>query len=161
MYIFGDNVEDRLGHLTYLVFYLGTGVAASVAHLWFNPDSLIPTIGASGAIAGVMGAYMLLYPRALVVSLLPLFVFIQVIVLPAWIFLGIWFAIQLMHGTGSSGTAGVAWWAHIGGFVAGILAAWILATTGVAHSRVSTTRPRADHVQIYRARRGDQRSPWQ
>ena len=91
LHIFGDNVEDRFGHLGYPLFYLGCGFAASCAHLWASPDSTVPTIGASGAIAGVMGAYLILYPRAQVVAVIPIIFIMQVMVLPAPIFLGIWF----------------------------------------------------------------------
>ncbi len=125
LWIFGDNVEDRLGHGGYAAFYLGCGLAASATHLALSSASSVPTIGASGAIAGVMGAYLLLYPRAQVLSLLPLFVFIQILVVPAWLFLGIWFALQLLQGTfaiGNLQSGGVAWWAHVGGFVAGVVA---------------------------------------
>ncbi|MCA9148791.1 MAG: rhomboid family intramembrane serine protease, partial [Planctomycetales bacterium] len=126
LHIFGDNVEDRLGHVGYLIFYLGSGIAASVAHLLTNQGSDIPTIGASGAIAGVMGAYMCMYPRATVLSVVPIVVFLWTIVLPAPIFLGIWFALQFFQGVASvtNGPAGgVAWWAHIGGFVVGFVVA--------------------------------------
>jgi membrane associated rhomboid family serine protease len=129
LYIFGDNVEDRFGHFGYVLFYLGTGVAASLAHLLTAIDSTIPTIGASGAIAGVMGAYFLLYPRAQVLTLVPIFVFFYMVVLPAPLFLGIWFAIQFFQGAfaiAGTQSAGVAWWAHIGGFVAGFAVAWLL-----------------------------------
>ena len=99
--IFGDNVEDRIGHFGYVLFYLFCGTAASAAHLVSSPGSEIPTIGASGAIAGVMGAYFLLYPRAMVLSVVPLFFFLQMIVLPAPVFLGIWFVIQFFQGAAS------------------------------------------------------------
>ena len=123
LWIFGDNVEDRFGHLGFAAFYLGTGALASLSHLGLYPDSVIPTIGASGAIAGVMGAYFVLYPRARVLTLVPIFFFLEFFVLPAPLFLGVWFALQFFQGAASLGTdaAGVAWWAHIGGFVAGAL----------------------------------------
>ncbi len=124
LYIFGDNVESALGHVRYLIFYLGCGVAASLTHLLANPSSNAPTVGASGAIAGVLGAYFLLFPRAKVVTLVPIFFFITFIEIPAILFLGLWFLIQFMsgsisHGTGGAAT-GVAWWAHIGGFAVGV-----------------------------------------
>lgn len=123
LYIFGDNVEDALGHVRYLVFYLGSGIAASMAQLIAHPGSQIPTIGASGAIAGVMGAYFLLYPRSKVLTLIPIFFFFQVFEIPAVIFLGLWFLIQFFLGSfsiaGAAGSAGVAFWAHIGGFAVG------------------------------------------
>ena len=161
LYIFGDNVEDRLGHIPYLIFYLGSGAAASAAHLWFNPASAVPTIGASGAIAGVMGAYMLLYPHGKVMSFVPIVIFLQMVVLPAPVFLGIWFLIQLYHGyvaaTSAATGAGVAWWAHIGGFVVGLAACWILKTTGAARPPVLAVRPHTERSGTYRAprRRGD------
>jgi membrane associated rhomboid family serine protease len=122
LYIFGDNVEDRLGHFRYLVFYLLCGLASGISHLVLNWQSLLPTIGASGAIAGVMGAYFILYPRAKVLTLVPIFFFFQFIELPAFLFLGIWFLFQFISAAGASAQAGgIAWWAHIGGFVFGVI----------------------------------------
>jgi len=122
LYIFGDNVEDRLGHFRYLVFYLLCGLASGVSHLVINWHSNVPTIGASGAIAGVMGAYFILYPRAKVLTLVPIFFFFQFVELPAFLFLGIWFLFQFLSAAGASGQAGgIAWWAHIGGFVFGVI----------------------------------------
>ncbi len=122
LYIFGDNVEDRLGHLRYLAFYLLCGLASGVSHLALNWHSDVPTIGASGAIAGVMGAYFLLYPRAKVLTLVPIFFFLHFVELPAFLFLGIWFLFQFLSAAGSSAQAGgIAWWAHIGGFMFGIM----------------------------------------
>ena len=122
LYIFGDNVEDRLGHSRYLVFYLLCGLASGISHLVINWHSKVPTIGASGAIAGVMGAYFVLYPRAKVLTLVPIFFFFQFFELPAFFFLGIWFFFQFLSAAGASGQAGgIAWWAHIGGFVFGII----------------------------------------
>ncbi|MCA9194307.1 MAG: rhomboid family intramembrane serine protease [Planctomycetales bacterium] len=123
LWIFGDNVEDRIGHVAYLVLYLGTGVVASMSHLIVNFDSVMPTIGASGAIAGVMGAYFWLYPRAKVLTMIPLVIFWPVVVLPAQLFLAIWFLMQFWSGTFAvtqGDVSGVAWWAHIGGFMAGL-----------------------------------------
>ncbi len=126
LWIFGDNVEDRLGHGRYLVFYLTCGWAASYAHVWAEPVSRMPAIGASGAIAGVLGAYLALYPRARVVTLLPLGLLSSLVEVPAFFFLGFWFLQQFLFGALSLGvrtaqaTGGVAWWAHIGGFVAGL-----------------------------------------
>jgi membrane associated rhomboid family serine protease len=122
LYIFGDNVEDRLGHLRYLVFYLLCGLASGVSHLALNWHSDVPTIGASGAIAGVMGAYFILYPRAKVLTLVPIFFFLHFVELPAFLFLGIWFLFQFLSAAGSSAQmGGIAWWAHIGGFMFGIM----------------------------------------
>jgi membrane associated rhomboid family serine protease len=141
LHVFGDNVEDRLGRLGYLLFYLGSGVVAGLAHLASEPQSAIPTIGASGAIAGVMGCYFVLFPRARVVALVPIFIFIQVIVLPAPFFLGFWFLLQFFQGTLSvtSAAGGVAWWAHIGGFVAGVAMGLLVAVRG----RMRESRDRA------------------
>jgi membrane associated rhomboid family serine protease len=130
LWIFGDNVEDRMGHFRYLVFYLMCGVAASAGHIWSNPASRVPSLGASGAIAGVLGAYFLLYPKARVVALLPLGFFTQLVQLPALFFLGWWFVQQFFYGLLSLGvqsaqTGGVAWWAHIGGFAAGAVLVWV------------------------------------
>lgn len=127
LWIFGDNIEDYLGHFPYLIFYLVCGIVASVAHVLLNLTSRIPSVGASGAIAGVMGAYFVLYPRARVLTIVPLIIFFTFWWLPAWIVLGYWFVLQLLSGaatsiavTGQSGP-GIAFWAHVGGFVAGIL----------------------------------------
>lgn len=122
LYIFGDNIEDRLGHMRYLVFYLLCGIASGVFHVVLHPHSTVPTIGASGAIAGVMGAYMISYPHSKILTLIPLFIIPYFIEVPAYIFLGIWFLLQFLNAAGSSvNGGGIAWWAHIGGFVAGII----------------------------------------
>ncbi len=144
LHIFGDNVEDRLGHLTYLLMYIGAGVFASVLHLVVNSDSAAPTIGASGAIAGVMGAYLLLFPRSRVLSLVPLIVIFTMIEIPAPVFLVVWFVMQFWNGTASiaDGADGVAWWAHIGGFAAGFLIA--LGLTSVT-SRSTSNLPRNEY----------------
>lgn len=144
LWVFGDNVEDRLGHVGYLLFYLGSGVLASFSHYWMSSESVVPTIGASGAVAGVMGAYLYLYPRANVVSLVPILIFLQVLVIPAPVFLGLWFLLQLWQGTfamGAGAAVGVAWWAHIGGFVTGFAVAWLLGKSGQTSPRVVVVRP--------------------
>jgi rhomboid family protein len=133
LWIFGDNVEDRLGHLRYLVFYLLCGWTASYAHIWADPTSRVPSLGASGAIAGVLGAYIALYPLARVVAVLPLGFFFPLVQIPAIFFLGFWFLQQFLMGSLSlteetSQTGGVAWWAHIGGFAAGLLLVWVFQT---------------------------------
>jgi len=123
LHIFGDNVEDKFGHSRYIVFYFLAGIAAALAQIFISPVSEIPMIGASGAIAGVMGAYVFMFPRAKVATLVPLFMFFQIVELPAFIFLGIWFVIQIYSGLLQLGigadAGGVAWWAHIGGFAMG------------------------------------------
>jgi membrane associated rhomboid family serine protease len=127
LWIFGDNIEDHLGHFLYLVFYLVSGVAASFLHIFFNPTSTIPSVGASGAIAGVMGAYFMLFPSARVLTLVPIIFFFSFIWLPAWIVLGYWFVVQFLSGAATSIAyshqtgGGIAFWAHVGGFVAGIV----------------------------------------
>jgi membrane associated rhomboid family serine protease len=123
LYIFGDNVEDRLGHARYLAFYLLCGMAAGAAQAVTSPSSTVPMVGASGAIAGVLGAYFLFYPSARVVTLVPIFFFLQVMEVPAVFFLLIWFLLQLLPAIGSVGAhaGGVAFWAHVGGFVAGMV----------------------------------------
>lgn len=122
LYIFGDNVEDRLGHLRYLLFYVLCGLASGISHLVLNLHSNLPTIGASGAIAGVMGAYFILYPKAKVLVLIPIFFFLHFVEVPAFLFLGVWLLLQFLSAAGTPATGGgVAWWAHIGGFVFGIV----------------------------------------
>jgi membrane associated rhomboid family serine protease len=123
LWIFGDNVEDHLGHVGYLIFYLFCGAAAAMGQVTVNPDSRIPMIGASGAIAGIMGAYFVLYPRSRVLTAVVLVFFLDLIEIPAIFFLGVWFLMQLFNGVGSLGvrsaTGGVAFWAHIAGFALG------------------------------------------
>ncbi|HLK12772.1 MAG TPA: rhomboid family intramembrane serine protease [Candidatus Binatia bacterium] len=125
LWIFGDNVEDRLGHLRYVLFYLLCGAAAAVAQTLTNPHSTVPMVGASGAIAGVTGAYLLFFPRARIVTLVPVLFFIQVVEVPAVFFLLFWFVMQLAAGLQALGVrqslGGVAFWAHVGGFVAGLV----------------------------------------
>jgi len=126
LWIFGDNVEDRLGHARYLLFYVACGFAATFAHAFMNPASVMPAIGASGAIAGVLGAYLILFPRARVLTLIPILFFITIREVPAIVVLGLWFVLQLFVGVGSIGVAdsaagGVAYFAHIGGFAFGML----------------------------------------
>lgn len=142
LWIFGDNIEDHLGHFLYLVVYLVTGIAASVVHTFFNLNSTIPSVGASGAIAGVMGAYFVLFPRARVLTIVPFF-FIFFLWLPAWIVLGYWFIAQFLSGAAtaitatSATTGGIAFWAHVGGFAAGVLLI-----------RVFPSRPRRYHYGL-------------
>lgn len=124
LWIFGDNVEDEMGHLPFLGFYLVTGALSGLAHVVADPASLIPTVGASGAIAGVMGGYLLLFPYAKVDILFVFIIFFRILPIPAWIMLMVWFAMQFIGGIGTTpGTGGVAYWAHAGGFIAGVLLA--------------------------------------
>ena len=126
LWIFGDNVEDHLGHFPYLVFYLLCGVAAALTFVALNPGATVPTLGASGAIAGVMGGYVLLYPKARVQTLVVLVVFFTFWWIPAWVFLGYWFLIQFVATSVTAGavahqTGGIAFAAHVGGFIAGLV----------------------------------------
>jgi rhomboid family protein len=131
LWIFGDNVEDRLGHFRYVLFYLGAGALAAILQVLFNPFSAVPMLGASGAIAGVMGAYFVLYPQSRVLTAVFIIIFFDVIEIPAVFFLGIWFLMQLLSGVGSLGitnaaSGGTAFWAHVGGFVAGVIVGLVL-----------------------------------
>ncbi len=134
LWIFGNNVEDRLGHIKYLIFYLACGVLAALCQWFFSPNSTIPSLGASGAIAGVMGAYILRFPRAEVLTLLPIFFFVTVVRIPAIFFLGFWFVQQAFYGVASlqapssigMESGGIAYWAHAGGFFFGAILGPIL-----------------------------------
>ena len=135
LWIYGDNVEDILGHAQYLVFYLACGAAATMVHFLFNMDSRVPTIGASGAIAGVMGAYVVKFPHSRITTLVPVFVFLTTMEIPAYFILLYWFVIQFFSGVGSMGHShlsqgGVAWFAHVGGFLAGVALILIMRTRG-------------------------------
>jgi membrane associated rhomboid family serine protease len=129
LWIFGDNVEDRMGHLRYLVFYLLAGYVAALTEVWAGPTSAIPLIGASGAIAGVMGAYFVLFPHSRILVLVPLIFIFDVFEVPAVLFLGFWFLLQAIGGAGRLAqpavSGGVAFWAHVGGFLTGIIAVWV------------------------------------
>jgi hypothetical protein len=155
LYIFGDNIEDRLGHLRYLLFYLLSGWASGISHLFINWSSPVPTIGASGAIAGVMGAYFILFPAARVLTLIPIFFIPYFVEIPAFFFLGIWFFLQFLSAAGSHGQAGgVAWWAHIGGFIFGILFLklflWVPELGMSEKLRRSTVRSKTPRLQVIR-----------
>ncbi len=119
LWIFGDNVEDRTGRGGFVAFYLASGLAATAAQVTMDPTSDVPMLGASGAVAGVLGAYLRLYPRARVLTLIPIFIFLQFAELPALVFLGFWFVVQLVSSW--LGVGGVAWWAHIAGFLVGLV----------------------------------------
>ncbi|MEW6502235.1 MAG: rhomboid family intramembrane serine protease [Thermodesulfobacteriota bacterium] len=126
LWVFGDNVEDRMGHGRYLLFYLLCGVAAVIGQTWSAPGATVPMVGASGAIAGVLGAYFLLFPGARILTFVPILIFFYLLEVPAVFFIGFWFVLQFLQGatqqlaTGG-GEGGVAWWAHIGGFVGGLV----------------------------------------
>jgi membrane associated rhomboid family serine protease len=134
LWIFGDNVEDRLGHVRFLLFYFASGCAAAILQLMINPFSTVPMLGASGAIAGVMGAYFVVYPESRVLTAVFVFIFFDLIEIPAIFFLGIWFVMQVLSGVGSLGVAhaggGIAFWAHIGGFIVGIVVGFMLRVSG-------------------------------
>jgi membrane associated rhomboid family serine protease len=145
LHVFGDNVEDTLGHVRYLVFYLVTGVVAVVAHGLIDASSQVPLVGASGAISGVLGAYIILHPRARVVT----WAFILLFEVPAWFFLLVWFAMQVLSGFGTlgDGRAGVAFFAHIGGFVAGVL---LVLVSGRDRQPVTYLGPRLSSRELRR-----------
>jgi membrane associated rhomboid family serine protease len=140
LFIFGDNVEDRIGHFRYLLFYLTSGIAGSLLHAFLSPNSWVPVVGASGAIAGVMGAYFLLFRHSLVLVFIPLFFLAPIVEVPAYVFLGVWFLLQFFSGAYSilgaraAQSGGVAFWAHVGGFVTGICLMFILSTIGLVQS---------------------------
>ena len=142
LWVFGDNVEDMMGPFRFLAFYVLCGLGAAATQVALMPGSEVPMVGASGAIAGVLGAYALLFPGAQVLTLVFLLIFIRIMYLPAFVLLGIWFLIQVLSAGGGS-EAGVAWWAHIGGFVAGAL---LLRTFAVRrpHRVIRTTYRRVD-----------------
>jgi membrane associated rhomboid family serine protease len=130
LWIFGDNVEDRLGHGRFLVFYLLCGLAAALTQIYLDPASRIPMVGASGAIAGVLGGYLHLFPHSRVLALIPIVFFFQIVEIPAFIFLVFWFLMQFLSGAASIATTqatagGVAWWAHIGGFLSGLALGYV------------------------------------
>lgn len=126
LYIFGDNVEDKFGHIRFLIFYLFCGAVATLSQIIPNPSSKVPIIGASGAIAGVLGAYFVFFPRARILTIVPIGLLTRIIYIPAFIFLGFWFIIQIHAVTLSNlfpSETNIAWWAHIGGFLAGVIIA--------------------------------------
>ena len=145
LWIFGNNIEDSMGRLRFVAFYLVCGLAAATGQVWASPNSVIPMVGASGAISGVMGAYLILFPTVRVYVLVPIIIFITSIALPAWVMLGYWFLIQFISGMVASGDdmGGVAFWAHVGGFVAGIVLIKFFARNDyLAAHRVGQWRPR-------------------
>lgn len=142
LFVFGDNVEDRLGHLRYLIFYLLCGIIAALVHAAIFPESRVPSVGASGAIAGVLAAYMICYPRARITTLIIIFFFFRIVRIPAIILLGLWIVLQVISGMTelSARAGGIAWFAHMGGFAAGLLLLLVM-------------RPRAGSRQARDARR--------
>lgn len=155
LYIFGDNVEDRLGPMRYAVFYLLCGLLSGISHIVLNAHSTAPTIGASGAVAGVMGAYFLLHPRAKILTLIPIIIIPWFVEIPAFFFLGLWFLIQVFNASASSGSAGgIAWWAHIGGFACGMVLLklfTLLPSTGISTGlRKATARKTTHRFQMIR-----------
>ena len=155
LYIFGDNIEDRLGPFRYIAFYLLCGITSGLSHLVLNFHSNMPTIGASGAVAGVMGAYLILHPHAKILTLIPIIIIPWFIEIPAFFFLGLWFVLQFLNATGTHGSAsGIAWWAHIGGFVFGIVFLKILLAlpeTGATDRMRRVTAKRKTHrLQVIR-----------
>ena len=155
LYIFGDNVEDRLGPFRYLVFYLLCGITSGISHVLLNLHSNMPTIGASGAIACVMGAYLILHPHSKILTLIPIIIIPWFIEIPAFFFLGFWFLLQFLNAAGSHGNiGGIAWWAHIGGFVFGIV--WLkiflaIPETGFRSKMRRVTAKRKTHrLQVVR-----------
>lgn len=158
LFIFGDNVEDRLGPVRYVIFYLLCGLASGLTQVIFNAHSTIPTIGASGAIAGVMGAYFVLYPGSRILTLIPIIFIPWFVEIPAFIFLGFWFLLQFLNAAGSSGqVGGIAWWAHIGGFVFGIIILKLMdriPATGVSSRlRQATEKKHSHRFQVIKANR--------
>ncbi|HPU83947.1 MAG TPA: rhomboid family intramembrane serine protease [Candidatus Latescibacteria bacterium] len=145
LWLFGDNIEDRLGHLGFLGFYMGCGVAATSFHVAMDPVSPVPMIGASGAIAGVLGAYLVCFPRARIATFLPVLFMPFVFEFPASLVLGSWFLIQLFSGTAAAAVpadagGGVAWWAHVGGFVVGMVSIRLLPCRSCRRQRVYAVR---------------------
>lgn len=170
LWVFGDNLEDQMGHVGFLLFYLAGGLAAAVAQVLSDPSSPVPMVGASGAIAGVMGGYLLLFPRARVDILIILIVFFRVIPVPAWIVLGAWFGIQVIQGSLTpTDQGGVAYWAHAGGFAAGLgltLPLWMRRGGPVYWRRTDGHPPhpeasyRMSRTSVPRVRRKPRQSPW-
>jgi membrane associated rhomboid family serine protease len=145
LWLFGNNVEDSMGRLRFMIFYLVCGLAAAAGQIVTSPASAIPMVGASGAISGVMGAYLVLYPKVRVYTLVPLGFFLTSMALPAWVMLGYWFFIQFVSGLVSFGgeAGGVAFWAHVGGFVAGVVLVKLFARADyIAEHRTQQWRPR-------------------
>jgi membrane associated rhomboid family serine protease len=145
LWLFGNNVEDSMGRLRFVAFYLLSGLAAALGQVFTNPDSAVPMVGASGAISGVMGGYLILYPNVRVFTMVPLGFFVTSMALPAWVMLGYWFLIQFVSGLAAFGgeRGGVAFWAHVGGFIAGVVLVKLFARQDyIAAHRSHHWRPR-------------------
>ena len=152
-WLFGNNIEDSMGHVRFLVFYLTCGVAAAMSQTLADPSSIVPMVGASGAISGVMGAYLVLYPRVRVFTLVPIGFFLTSIALPAWVMLGYWMLLQVLGGAFGGGEGGVAFWAHVGGFVSGVILIRLFARGDyIAEHRSRKYRPRRSRTR--------RRGPW-
>jgi membrane associated rhomboid family serine protease len=150
LWLFGNNVEDSMGHLRYVLFYALVGVAATAAHVFASPGSPVPTVGASGAISGVMGAYLLLYPHIRIQTLIIFIIFIRLIPIPAWVVLIYWFALQVLSGYSTpmdEGGGGVAFWAHVGGFVAGVVLVKLFENRTLVDARRRHVRLAPDQIQ--------------
>ncbi|MCF8024554.1 MAG: rhomboid family intramembrane serine protease [Desulfobacteraceae bacterium] len=160
LYIFGDNVEDHLGSAYFLLFYIAAGLVSGLFHLFLNPTSTTPVIGASGAIAGVMGAYFILYPHSRILTLIPIFFIPFFVHIPAFFFLGLWFFLQLLNAAGAQAQqTGIAWWAHIGGFVFGVVALKMFGffpsdRTEQGYHRGGIRRKTSDRLQLIRPSAG-------
>jgi membrane associated rhomboid family serine protease len=143
LWVFGNNVEDSMGHVRYVLFYLICGLGAAAAQIAVNPASVLPMVGASGAISGIMGAYIVLYPRVRVHMLIFLGFFITTIAVPAWAMLGYWFLLQILGGlpTLAAESGGVAFWAHAGGFVAGMVLIWLFRNPKLVSRRTRLVSP--------------------
>ncbi len=142
LWLFGNNVEDSMGRVRFLLFYLLTGAAATGAHILAEPDSMLPLVGASGAISGVMGAYLVLYPRIRIYTAFVVFVFLRVVPVAAWFVLLLWFGLQLLSGYLTPvGQGGVAFWAHVGGFIAGVVLVKLFEKRGLVERRRRDPRP--------------------
>ena len=143
LWVFGNNVEDSMGHGRFVLFYVLCGLAAAAAQTLVNPSSVIPMVGASGAISGVMGAYIVLYPRVRVHMLVFLFIFVTRITVPAWMMLGYWFLLQVLGGLPmlAQESGGVAFWAHTGGFVAGMIVIWLFRNPALVARRMRVVSP--------------------
>jgi membrane associated rhomboid family serine protease len=149
LWLFGNNIEDSMGHFRYLLFYVLMGLAATAAHILAGPNSVVPTVGASGAISGIMGAYLVLYPRVRILTLFIIIIFIRIIPIPAWVVLLFWFALQVLSGYSTPmdrGGGGVAFWAHVGGFVAGVLLVKLFENRTLVDARKRHVRLRPEEL---------------